>query len=508
MKQLKKLAVLLLTLCLALSFGLTVSACGNDKQCNHETSVICDNCGKLVLGESYFTEYAKSSLESISAGKGFKEKASFSVNVSIPEGEEYTVSYITAEGEYENLYADRFSAQAEFSCVYGFDKNYNIYVDYNLVFNETTYKSNAAIEKYVYTSAAKISNNTETLNYSYSYTYPTLSEQEQKINNLTHNSDITEKIDSDTVEVLKIVGNVVKCYENKIMTYANNVIDKNSEQINLALAKVMNELCTLSQNQNYNTFSMNNVGTQINKINALMDSNLNVAVDSLLGNGSYDKLPQTIETLLNTKLSVILNQLEEKGITIEGIANIIDEVVKAVTGEQNSSLESLTGVNIVKMVSLLDKEKTIKEILTTIYPNSEEAIQEFLTEFKTFLTENKNKDAYDLLLDLLFHVDTSTQEGQNIKNTIIQGVSVVSNFINKSLTVNLVLDKTGKFVSSEIVYNPANAKTEANALINYITSVVPSESDSGSESFPSYIMLSITQANFNCKITPAEIPEA
>ena len=56
MKALKKILALLITICMVLPFAV---ACGGSDNCDHDNEIICNKCGEIVLGDSYYSNMVK-----------------------------------------------------------------------------------------------------------------------------------------------------------------------------------------------------------------------------------------------------------------------------------------------------------------------------------------------------------------------------------------------------------------------------------------------------------------
>lgn len=465
MKLVKKLLVLLLTLSMILPIA---TACGGDK-CNHDNVIICDKCGEIVVGEEYFSNMVKSSLNTLGKGKSTKTEMQGTLDMNMPE--ETAVEYIDTKGDYKVLKAPKISVEFTASMTAGFDKNGAMKASGNASINAKQIMEDGKTAKQIVYSITNVSFEDLILKYTLKQetTYPTLSDAEKAINNITkENSDTINVATSggDTaVSVLtQMLPRVLDAYSDPIVPYISGIIDVNKADINKAVATAFDSACTLSKENGNNVFTVTKIGAGIKKVPLLLESKVNVLVDDLLGEGTYDKLPEEIEKILNTKLSKVLSELEKKGIKVDELAEVVDETLQIVMDDKNASLESLTGVNLVGFIDNLDKEKTIKQILINYGAfENEQQITEMLSELKEMLNEYKDKTGYDII-NQLFKVQINAEQ----KDKIIEATTVIADFVDKILNAKIVADSKGNFVSMEYGFNFNGADKESEALINWL----------------------------------------
>lgn len=443
MKTLKRLLVLLLTICMI----LPVVACGGgEENCTHDNSVICKKCGVIVLGDDYYSNMVKSTNSVISKGKGIKMEASGTVNVVLDE-ETGTFHYEDVNGDYQKLIAPNVDGEISMDITYGFKKDGKLYADGDMAcnFEMKDNQGKALIKADINSESLKFENNK--LNYKIVsiVKLPTLSDAEKQLNE--ENVVIEDSIDlSENPEVGAIldqmVPTVLEAYTDTIVPYVNGIIDVNKKDIGLAVAGVLDTLCTVSKDGTNNVFTMTKLGGHLKKLPTMLDTKVSVVVDDILGAGTYDKLPETVEKLLDTKLEDVLKTLEAKGIKIDELVGVADEVIKKVAGEE-ASLEALIGFDLVGAIDNLDKTKTIKQIIVN-YGVTEQQIEEFIEQLGTILKEYKDKSVYEILNNVI-----GTEITKEQKDLIKEVVDAVADFIDETITVKLTADKNGNVLSYE-----------------------------------------------------------
>lgn len=471
MKLVKKLLVLLLTLSMILPVA---TACGGE-QCNHDNVIICDNCGEIVVGEEYFSNMVKSSLNTLGKGKSTKTEMQGTLDMDMPE--ETAVEYIDTKGDYKVLKAPKISVEFTASMTAGFDKNGAMKASGNASINAKQIMEDGKTAKQIVYSITNVSFENLKLEYTLKNetTYPTLSDAEKAINNHTgENSDTIDiSKEEDAQNVMSMIPRILDAYSDPIVPYISGIIDANKADINKAVATAFDSACTLSKENGNNVFTVTKIGAGIKKVPLLLESKVNVLVDELLGEGTYDKLPEKIEGLLNTKLSKVLSDLEKKGIKVDELAKVIDEVLQIVMNDKNVSLENLTGFDLVGTIDSLEKDKTIKQHLINLGAFEEEQdVAEMLSKLEDLLNENKDKTGYDIVNQLL---KVEIKEEQKAK--IVEASNVIANFLDKVINAKLVADSKGNFVSMEYGFNFNGKSAESVALIDFLKENVK---------FPSY----------------------
>ncbi len=465
MTRFKKLIVLLLTICMILPMAV---GCGGDK-CNHDNVIVCDTCGEIVVGNEYFSNMVKSGLNTFGKGKSMKTEMEGSLEMAMPS--EAVVEYEDVNGEYQIIEAPKISISFAAEMTSGFDKDGGLLASGSASINGKQITADGKTARQIVYSIKDVSFEDLKLNYTLKQetTYPTLSDAEKAINDYTYENSETINVDSsggDTVVSIltQMLPRILDAYSDPIVPYISGIIDANKKDINTVLANTFDATCTLSKKDGNNVFTVTEIGAGIKKIPLLLESKVNVLVDEMLGKGTYDKLPEKIETLLNTKLSKVISELEKKGIKIDELAEVIDETLQIVMDDKNVSLESLTGVDLVGFIDNLDKEKTIKQILINygVFEN-EQGLTVYLSELEDFLNEYKDKTGYDII-NQLFKVEVGAEQ----KEIIVEATKVIADFIDKIIKANIVADSKGNFVSMEYGINFNGKDKETEALIDWL----------------------------------------
>lgn len=444
MKTLKRLLVLLLTICMI----LPVVACGDgEESCTHDNSVICKKCGVIVLGEDYYSNMVKSTNSVIGKGKGIKMEASGNMAITLDE-ESGTFHYEDVNGAYQKLIAPNVDGKISMDLTYGFKKDGKLYADGNMAcnFEMKDNQGKALIKADINSESLKFENNK--LNYKIVSVVklPTLSDAEKQLNEenvvIEDSIDLTETPEAGAI-LDQMVPTVLEAYTDTIVPYVNGIIDVNKKDIGLAVAGVLDTLCTVSKDGTNNVFTMTKLGGHLKKLPTMLDTKVSVVVDDIFGAGTYEKLPETVEKLLDTKLEDVLKTLEAKGIKINELVGVVDEVIKKVTGEEEASLEALIGFDLVGAIDNLDKTKTIKQIMAN-YGVTEQQIEAFIEQLGTILNEYKDKSVYEILNNVI-----GTEITKEQKDLIKEVVDAVADFIDETITVKLTADKNGNVLSYE-----------------------------------------------------------
>ncbi len=458
MKLVKKLLVLLLTLSMILPVA---TACGGEK-CNHNNVIICDNCGEIVVGEEYFSNMVKSSLNTLGKGKSTKTEMQGSVEMDSPS---LAIEYLDSKGEYQEIEVAKMKFNFEADLTSGFDNDGALIASGKANISAEQLKADGKVAQKIIYEIKDLS--VEDLKFTCTLknqvTFPTLSSEEQAINNVekedTQNINLASGGDTAVAVLTDMLPRVLSAYQNPILPYLNRIIDANKKDINLALATAFDSACTLSKENGNNVFTVTQIGAGLKKIPLLLENKLNVVVDELLGEGTYDKLPEKIETLLNTKLSKVLSELEKKGIKIDELSEVIDEVLQIVMNDKNASLENLTGFDLVGTIDSLDKDKTIKQHLINLGAvKNEQQITEFLSNFETTLNEYKDKTIYEILNEV-FDVKIEAEQ----KEMITGAVKVFADLIDKMINAKVVADNKGNLVYVEygVAFNGQDDESKA-----------------------------------------------
>lgn len=443
MKVYKKLLAILLTICMILPFATSCSF-----GCDHKTEIYCNECGEIPLGDEYYANMLKSATSVIGKGKGFKLEASGSFTTTL-EDESATFRYENEKGAYKYLVAPNVDATLTLDLTYGFDKEGKVYANGTadadakmkdasgktlLSFDIKLEKFNIIDNKLEYKAVADAK-------------HPTLTKTEQEKND--YESKVEDSIDledSSTIanDILKrIIPSVLDAYTIDVAPYAVKLINANKKDLNEFTAKTLDSLCTLSKSGKNNVFTMTKLGGYIRNIPVLLDTDFSVVIDDTFGKDTYDKIPEKIEKILNAKLYKVIDDLKKKGVTIEEIVAVADEVCKKASGNDNSSLEELIGIDLVELVNGYDKNKTVKQLLIE-NGMTEKQINDYLEGIKEFLKEYKNKSVYEVINE-----NTNANIGQEQKGKIEEIANAIGNYLDEVFTIKITADKDGNLISYE-----------------------------------------------------------
>lgn len=496
MKNLRKLLVLLLAICMVLPFAAACAGDNDGDLCTHDNEVICNECGEIVLGDAYYANMLKSSTAALAKGKGVnvEVEGSFSVDVDEETGTHY---YEKTDGNYGELIIASVDATVNATAITGFKSDGKIYAEgsMSVVLNMKDATGTTVIVNSIIVDAVKVENNVASYNMARKVVYPTFNAAEKDLNEIdlqqNGSANITD-VDwiAQTVEVMPIILDV---YGETILPYIDGIITTNSEDVNAAIATVLDGLCTVSKEGENNVFTMTKLGANLKQLPVLADKDISVVFDDLFGKGAYNNLPRMMDALLNTKLGDFLALLEEKGIEIDELVAVADEVCKAIYGDDEATLEALIGVDIASTIDCLDKTKTIKQLLTTVGGVTEEEIAQVLEEAEAILIEYKDKSIYEIFT--LIEGDEITQQD---KAMIKDVVNKAADFVDEAFDVKLVADKNGKLVSCGYGINLDGSSDASQALIGTIMSIVGAQSQDEGVANTIYAVSSI-KGNLNCK---------
>ena len=478
---LKKLLVMFLAICMVLPFAVACGGNGNGDgaPCTHDNEVICNKCGEIVLGDSYYTNMVKSSNAVIGKGKGVKVEATGSFSVQLGE-EIASYSYEKVDGTYGTLKPTNAIGTLSATMTAGFKSDGKVYADGNmdLVVDMKDNGGTILVKNSLVVEKVKVENNVASFKMVIKELYPTLSTEEKLINEYEYTEEENVNIE-ESEEASQILGQIVPMvldvYSDTILPYVNGIIDTNSKDINTTVATMLDGLCTVSKNGENNVFTMTKLGANLNQLPVLADTDISVVFDGIFGAGSYDNIPETVDKLLNTKIEDIISLLEEKGIKIDELVEVADEVCKQITGDETATLEALIGVDIVEFIDALDKTKTIKQILVSMAQIPEEQINQFLVELEEILNQYKDKSIYEIIA-LASDVEITQEQKDLIKNA----VNKVANFVDEAFKVQLVADKNGNLVSFEYGLNLDMSTNASKELVDLVMSFVsPEDGETG-----------------------------
>lgn len=496
MNKIKKIIISILTICMLACFSAFAVACGGDDdgdKCNHENVIVCETCGAVVQGNEYYVNYVKSGLSTLGAGKGYNVDLNLSVNTGA--GEEW---YETVEDyEYVETVKTEYVITAD-DMFFGFDNNNALYFDGGLSISIKSYTDDSTIFNVstLNLSEAKLEGTQLSYAYELKVEYLTLSDELKAIND-------NEESDSgvlDLEEMLAVEGEdfqpvmiftdilpmVVDCYEDVLLPYANTILDANKADVNKAVANAIDTLFAVKKVDGNNVYTMDALGANIKQIPVMLDTDISVLFDSIFGAGQYDKLPQTISALLDYKVSDVIAFLAQKGITVDGLIGVADQLIQKVMGDENVTFEALlsqmteTEIDVSAIIDAY-KDKTVKELIKELGGVTDEEINNGITYITGLLTEYKNKSIYEI-----------AEVDDNTKAMITESVNAIANMLDEALDVELVLDGSGNIVSTNVGIVFDGSKTATAGFITWLQGVA------GIEEFPEFtINLDVTMSVAN-----------
>ena len=498
MNKIKKIIISILTICMLACFSAFAVACGGDDdgdKCNHENVIVCETCGAVVQGNEYYVNYVKSGWSTLGAGKGYNVDLNLSVNTGAGEEWYYDedakkCGVDIIKTEYVITADDIFFGFDNNSALY-FDGGLSIsiksYTDVNTIFNVTTLNlSDAKLDgtELSYVSEIKVE-------------HPTLSDELKEINDYEETNEGLFKLE----EVLAVEGEdfqpvmiftdilpmVVDCYEDVLLPYANTILDANKADVNKAVANAIDTLFAVKKVDGNNVYTMDALGANIKQVPVMLDTDISVLFDGIFGAGQYDKLPQTISALLDYKVSDVIAFLAQKGITIDGLIGVADQLIQKVMPDENVTFEELlsqmTGTTDIDVSAIIDsyKDKTVKELIKELGDVTDEEINNGITYITGLLAEYKNKSIYEI-----------AEVDDNTKAMITESVNAIANMLDEALDVELVLDGSGNIVSTNVGIVFDGSKPATAEFITWLQGVA------GIEEFPEFtINLDVTMSVAN-----------
>lgn len=478
MKKFKKLLIAVLSVCMLACFGAFAVGCNDNNdgdKCNHENVIICETCGAVVQGNEYYVNYVKSGWSSLGAGKGYS--VDIDLSASTGEGEEW---YETAE-DYEcvETVKTEYALKVE-DFFFGFDNENALYFEGSASLSIKSYSDANTVFKVttLNLSEAKLDGTELTYAYEAKVDFPELSEELKEINK-------TEEADNETLDLEEfldvededfqpimiltdILPMVVDCYEDILLPYAKTILDANKVDVNNAVANAIDTLFAVKKVNGNNVYTMDALGANIKQISVMLDTDISVLFDSIFGAGQYDKLPQTINALLDYKVSDVLNLLAQKGITVDGLIGVADQLIQKIMGETvtfEAFLSQMIGAEI-DVSAIIDayKDKTVKELIKEFSGLTDDEINNGITYLIGLLAQYKEMSIYDI-----------AEVDEEIKAMITEAVNVIANMLDEALDVELVLDGSGNIVSTNVGIVFDTSKPATAGFVEWIKGVAEIE---------------------------------
>ncbi len=495
MNKIKKIIISILTICMLACFSAFAVACNGDDgdgNCNHENVIVCETCGAVVQGNEYYVNYVKSGLSTLGAGKGYNVDLDLAIDIG-----EIEVYYYDGEESQSVVTATKAVLETK-DLFFGFDNDGALYFKGGISASIKCYTENNTEFVVALLDASELKLQGTELSYTIeaSVTYPTLSAELQEFNNLEMNeSDVLDLEEMLAVEgedfqpvmiFTDILPMVVDCYEDVLLPYANTILDANKADVNKAVANAIDTLFAVKKVDGNNVYTMDALGANIKQIPVMLDTDISVLFDGIFGAGQYDKLPQTINALLDYKVSDVIAFLAQKGITVDGLIGVADQLIQKVTGETVTFEEFLsektgTEINIKNYIDLV-KDSTIRQLIKTLANVGDEEINMVINQqLPALLAEYKNKSIYEI-----------AEVDDNTKAMITQSVNAIANMLDEALDVELVLDGSGNIVSTNVGIVFDGSKPATAGFITWLQGVA------GIEEFPEFtINLDVTMSVAN-----------
>ncbi len=458
MKSFKKFFSVLLCLCLTVVLAFSCLACaptetpdgpdgpGQNPTCNHNDKIFCDDCGKMVLGDEFFVNYVKSGWNTFGKGKALKyEIKDVEFELTPPANDDYyKIEYRTQNG-YDYASIDKFSATVE-ECfvILGFDNNLAPYFDMSMRGTANAYISNSLFAKIEASTAMDLKGNTTTIKTSTISTYPGLSNALQELNNDKDEQSSTYELDEEE-RIPEEILYVFSTLEEGIIPMMTTLVDDNKESINDTLAEVFDSAFTVKKSGENYKFTNKDVGPVIKKLDGILSGTVSEAVDTILGEGTYAKLPQTIDDILGTTIQELVQEVEKSGKSLEEIIDMINEFIQAYLVPDSPDYDNVT-------IDDLIFGNGNMSILQFIQDNKDKTIKEFIIDMvqineAQFDAEIENvKNAIAAYADMKIAEDILNIDGQT-KTVISSIINDVSELIDDVIKMELVLDKDGNVVS-------------------------------------------------------------
>ena len=498
MNKIKKIIISILTICMLACFSAFAVACGGDDdgdKCNHENVIVCETCGAVVQGNEYYVNYVKSGLSTLGAGKGYNIDLDLAIDIG-----EIEVDYYDGEESQSVVTATKAVLETK-NLFFGFDNDGALYFKGGISASIKCYTENNTEFVVALLDASELKLQGTELSYTIeaSVTYPTLSAELQEFNNLEMNEsdvlDLEELLETEgegfqpVMIFTDILPMVVDCYEDVLLPYANTILDANKADVNKAVANAIDTLFAVKKVDGNNVYTMDALGANIKQIPVMLDTDISVLFDGIFGAGQYDKLPQTISALLDYKVSDVIAFLAQKGITVDGLIGVADQLIQKVMGDENITFEAFlsqmtgTEINIKNYIDLV-KDSTIRQLIKTLANVEDEEINMAINEqLPAILAEYKNKSIYEI-----------AEVDDNTKAMITESVNAIANMLDEALDVELVLDGSGNIVSTNVGIVFDGSKTATAGFITWLQGVA------GIEEFPEFTI------NLDVKMSVANIP--
>ncbi len=510
MKALKKILFSLLSVCMAGSFAFAAACGGGDKDgssdggedtCNHDDTIVCDDCGTVVQGDAYYVNFAESVVGTLGAAKGYKlDLTGTKVTLDYTESDEYfgTTWWCDENDSWFEQTLDKVTAAVNSGEAFiGFDENSALYAT-----------GDADLEIKYYTDAEKVfSNVTADASFTFegtkltaklvnSETYVGLSTELQAINNyedeeLTFEFDLADlasmgggsveggdanvgaevmnNVEGDMeggmgtsamaamFEVIpqiftQYIPQVVTAYEETVVAELEAILADKDLNANAEIAKLIDGAFAVTKDGDNYKFTMDQMGAWLKGIDTLLHTKFSVLVNNMLGEGFYEALPTMLGAMADMKVSTILTMLEGQGITLDHIIAIGDMAVQEYTGDTTMTLDMMLaammeqeGFTVKGFVDSV-KDKTVTEVLA-IYNIT---LSDYIATISGTLDAFKDKTIFDYVImyvQQMMGAEMTPDQIAAVKKQVTDTLAMYGDFLDEAVEVSFVMDKDGKLVS-------------------------------------------------------------
>ena len=210
-------------------------------------------------------------------------------------------------------------------------------------------------------------------------------------------------------------------------------------------------------------------------IDHINDKTIKELYENVFGKGKYDQLISRIGIILNMKVGVLLDTIDNKiGIEIDDLINLIN-VLKETLPDISSSINDLKDI-LEYLKNKEFREKTVYELLTnysndTSYSDVVEGIKEILIDLKDSIPLALNDTEYNLIKDMVKYLNESINVKLIADNSgLVEKITVnidfdskefeISTGLNINLKLNMELSKVKPNFDSQKLIDEVNAGVE------------------------------------------------
>ncbi|MBQ3596367.1 MAG: hypothetical protein II988_00960 [Clostridia bacterium] len=502
MRKFKKLLAVILSAFMALSCGLFLTGCSDE--CEHDGNITCSLCGEVVLGDDFFVNYVDSQLQDFGLGKGVSVDVNASAELnSTQETPQNRYYYDVALGQEVSQPLSKMTVSIEGEdIIVGVDQYGILYADGAIdvaisefdMEGEIFYKASATITDFAIRGeliTGILVDKTEYVGLSTENRAENDEQNETAIEfALSSIEEISEYVPTVVYGVLPMV---LEVYEQAILPYVqNNILTVNKKDINDTLAHAIDAMYKVKKVNSGYEFTMDGLGDSIIAIENALDMTILELVDSIIGDGQYEKLPDKVTEILGMTIEEVLAEVAKKGITVDNLIELGDKIAKIITDDDTMTLnafiqmvtESETPIDIKAMIEEY-KTLTVKTILKGVLGVEDADIDQGILDIAAALNTYKDVTIYQLL-----EVDEQT------KTLIGTIVAKVAPALDEIILSKINTDAKGNLISAEfgLVYDYDNLATKS--LINWLA-----ETDVESN----YTFLQNADLSISIKVSPVKV---